>query len=65
VILEAAGRDELDDSVEPDAHCGHCGANGGCTDGGCGSAGAEASHGACSQCAVKDLVAHRRRAPVH
>ncbi len=58
VVLEPAGRDVPEPEPEPDDHgCGSCGASGGgCgTGGGCGSA----SGG----CAVKALVASRRRVP--
>lgn len=65
VMLEAVGRDVTEEEL-PDAHddaggCGHCGTEGReCGSGGCG-AGDGGSHGGCSDCGVKALLAGRRR----
>ncbi|WP_435009106.1 PSP1 C-terminal domain-containing protein [Tundrisphaera lichenicola] len=58
VVLEPAGRDvpesEAEPEPEPESHgCGDCGSSGGCGSGGCGTE----SGG----CAVKAIVASRRR----
>jgi cell fate regulator YaaT (PSP1 superfamily) len=59
VVLEPAGRDVPDPEPEPEPEphgCGSCGSSGGCGTGGCGSE----SGG----CAVKAIIAARRRVPV-
>lgn len=67
VMLEPVGRDvsELDEEPEAEeAGCGSCGTEqGGCgsSGGGCGSS----THGGCSSCGVKKLIASRQRHAAH